>query len=160
MVPEDPSRMLAMVSRHASAPGRMLDVGAFNYSGCYRPAMEEAGWTYTGADITPGPNVDVVMAEENRLPFDDASFDAIISGGTMEHVSRPWLWLPELTRVVKPGGVVALITHWMWHYHPHPVDCFRFMPDGMRVLFGDAGLSEPEVEMVQDGHILACGVRR
>jgi SAM-dependent methyltransferase len=42
--------------------------------------------------------------EDNRLPFDDASFDVVVSNQVFEHVFQPQLILPEINRVLRPGG--------------------------------------------------------
>lgn len=39
-----------------------------------------------------------------RLPYDDASFDAVLSMGVLEHVQHPDRSLDELHRVLRPGG--------------------------------------------------------
>jgi hypothetical protein len=33
----------------------------------------------------------------------------VISGSTMEHVARPWRWVPELVRILRPGGLLAIV---------------------------------------------------
>jgi ubiquinone/menaquinone biosynthesis C-methylase UbiE len=38
------------------------------------------------------------------LPFEDASFDTVLSCGVLEHVERPESSLDEIRRVLKPGG--------------------------------------------------------
>lgn len=47
------------------------------------------------------------------LPFDDGSFDLIVGLSVMSHLTAPFqeLWLQELRRVLRPGGVVLLSTH-------------------------------------------------
>jgi SAM-dependent methyltransferase len=43
-----------------------------------------------------------------RLPFDDASFDAVLSCGVLEHVQDPDGSVEELRRVLRPGGAFYL----------------------------------------------------
>lgn len=112
----------------------VLDVGSLDVNGNYRGYVESRYGFYTGLDIQAGNNVDVVTLDPYNFPFSDGDFDIVISGSTMEHVEAIWLWFPELFRVVRPGGHVVVLTHTSWEYHPHPVDCWRVMPDGMRYL--------------------------
>lgn len=117
----------------------VLDVGSFDVNGNYRDLVTKRGWQYTGVDIVPGKNVDIVSEDQYHFPFADNQFDIVMSGSTMEHVEAIWQWIPELARMVKPGGLLSIITHTHWRYHPHPVDCWRIMPDGMRYLFNLTG---------------------
>lgn len=43
-----------------------------------------------------------------RLPFPDASFDAVYTSDVLGHVAHVPLWLGELNRVLRPGGVLAM----------------------------------------------------
>ncbi len=45
-----------------------------------------------------------------RLPFPDASFDAVASQFLLEQLRDPAAAVREMTRVLKPGGVLALVT--------------------------------------------------
>lgn len=123
------------MSRHAD----VLDVGSLDVNGSYRGLVEKRGWHYTGLDLTAGKNVDVVAEQPYAYPFADGSFDVVISGSTAEHVAMPWLWVPELARLLRPGGMLAIITHTSWMLHRFPCDYWRFMPDGLRLLFDLAG---------------------
>jgi len=113
----------------------VLDVGSMDVNGSYRGSVEKRGWAYTGLDISKGPNVDVISVDPYGFPVDNNMYDLVMSGSTMEHVEDIWLWVPELVRVLKPNGYLVILTHTSWEYHPHPVDCWRIMPDGMRFLF-------------------------
>lgn len=136
-------QMIHVLSAHQpAAPVSLLDVGSLNVNGTYRNLVEQRRWQYTGLDIAAGDNVDVVADSPYVYPFEDDTFDVVISGSTMEHVQAIWLWIPELVRVLRPGGLLAVITHTQFVYHPYPVDCWRIMPDGMRYLFDLTGALE------------------
>lgn len=120
----------------------VLDVGSYDVNGTYRPLVESLGWGYVGLDVAKGPNVDIVASDPYRFPIGDGAYDVVISGSTMEHVEAIWLWVPELVRVLRPGGLLAIVTHWQFPEHRYPVDCWRIMADGMRYLFDQTGQLE------------------
>lgn len=120
-------------------PLRVLDVGSLNVNGSYKPHMFPA-WTYTGCDISAGANVDVVQDDPYELPFDAESFNLVICGQVLEHVERPWVLVPEMARVLVPGGLLIIAAPWQWGIHRYPLDCWRILPDGMSVLLNDAKL--------------------
>ena len=48
------------------------------------------------------------MADGQRLPFPDATFDRIIAAEVMEHIPDDEAAAAELSRVLKPGGTLAV----------------------------------------------------
>ena len=127
--------MTNLLERYKRPVANVLDVGSYDVNGTYRPLIEGKGWQYTGLDLTPGPNVDIVSPEPYLFPIADNTYDIVISGSTMEHVEAIWLWVPELVRVLKQGGLLVIVTHWQFPEHRYPIDCWRIMPDGMKFLF-------------------------
>lgn len=118
----------------------VLDVGSYDVNGTYRPLVEARHALYTGLDIRPGPNVDVV-AEDNiyMYPFPDQSFDAVICGNMLHNTTAFWNVIPEMVRVLRPGGLLAIVAP-TWnkpHSGKYPLDCWRFMRDGLRYLFNE-----------------------
>jgi SAM-dependent methyltransferase len=65
-------------------------------------AMRDAG------EIAPGLSCTSVNGDGTRLPFADASFDRVIASEVMEHVPDDMAALDELTRVLRPGGTIAI----------------------------------------------------
>jgi demethylmenaquinone methyltransferase/2-methoxy-6-polyprenyl-1,4-benzoquinol methylase len=51
----------------------------------------------------------LVEGTAERLPFDDASFDALTFTYLLRYVEHPGETLAELARVVRPGGTVAAL---------------------------------------------------
>lgn len=137
-------------------PLDVLDVGAKNVNGTYRPIFK--GMNYVGVDCEQGNNVDFVT-EPYKLPFPDTSFDVVISGQTLEHCEYPWLLVNEMARVLRPNGKMCLVAPSVWEEHRYPYDCFRFMPDGMKALCRQAGLEPIKSERVRaDKNRIDCYV--
>ena len=59
----------------------------------------------TGAGL--GTRIGLVAGQAERLPFPDASFDALTFTYLLRYVDDPQATLAELARVVKPGGTMA-----------------------------------------------------
>ena len=68
----------------------------------------------------------------------EGEFDIVIADQVLEHVERPWLGAREILRVLKSGGITVVATPGLYPIHQSPVDCWRIMPDGYKVLFPEA----------------------
>lgn len=159
MHPEAYIEMRKLLERAPGDAAHCLDVGSLDVNGNYRKMVLSMGWTCLGLDIREGKNVDVV-APAYEYPFEDGEFDVVISGSTMEHVLKPWLWIRELARVTRRGGLVAILTHHTFPFHEYPVDTFRYFPDGMKSIFDEAGcLSDYHIEMVNDHDIVGSAIK-
>ena len=51
--------------------------------------------------IEEGENVDIVTDKLYDYPFEDNSFDIVITGSTMEHVVDIYRWVKELSRITS-----------------------------------------------------------
>lgn len=59
---------------------------------------------------TPGGEVAYVRGDAERLPFVDASFDAVCCFAALNLIADPFAALDEMARVLTPGGRIALFT--------------------------------------------------
>jgi ubiquinone/menaquinone biosynthesis C-methylase UbiE len=75
------------------------------------------------------------------LPLRAACFDAIISIQVLEHMKKPWIVLDEMSRVLKPGGVLFLSCPQGEPQHQVPYDFFRYTPFGLRSLLEERGFA-------------------
>ena len=111
--------------RHVHVGARVLDWGAGN--GHFSYFLVRAGYRATGFSFMPfvyqswlpqgAPYTFVAGSEREpvRLPFEDASFQAVASIGVLEHVRETGGSesgsLSEIARVLEPGGVFVC-----WHF--------------------------------------------
>ncbi|WP_289008048.1 methyltransferase domain-containing protein [uncultured Thermomonospora sp.] len=57
-----------------------------------------------------GDTIGYVRGNAARLPFRDGVFDAVCCFGGLHLFDDPWAALDDMTRVLKPGGRLALLT--------------------------------------------------
>ena len=86
---------------------------------------------YTGVDYDSeghshaNENIDVYY-DGVTLPFEPARFDSIFSSEVFEHVFTLQQILPELNRVLKPGGKMLITCPFAWEEHEVPADYARY----------------------------------
>lgn len=66
------------------------------------------------------------------FPFADSQFDCVFCSQVLEHVFNPFEFLPEINRVVKPGGKLLLTVPFVWDEHEQPYDFARYSSFGLR----------------------------
>ncbi len=142
----------------AGAPGRrLLDVGGG--TGNYAAALREEGWQPVVCDRSAdmlaraaAKGLETVEGDAQALPFEDASFDAVICVSMLHHVDDRPRALAEQRRVLRPGGRGALmvfaredIEHawyldyfpstraWMDASHPPLADLSDLLPGAQRI---------------------------
>lgn len=108
-----------------------------------------------------------VVGDAQKLPFEAAAFDTVVSGLALNFIPNPGLALDEMRRVTRPGGVVAA---YVWDYagkmemlkifwaavaldpdaaNVHEGTRFELtQPEPLATLFKNAGLEEVEVDAI------------
>ena len=109
-------RRLAVAETVPSAGGRFLDVATgtgavalelIRQKGCSVVGLDQSREMLTVARRRLPDRVRLAEGEADRLPFDDAAFDALTFTYLFRYVDDPGATLRELARVVKPGGTIA-----------------------------------------------------
>lgn len=115
---EHPGRFLDLL---ASTDGPVLDNGS-------------AGRQWPGVinlDILATCNTVDVRADALALPFPDNSFALVLSQAVLEHVTDPQAYVDEITRILRPGGLVYIEAAFMQIVHQAPHHYFNVTPFGL-----------------------------
>ena len=127
---QDPRWRAFLVSRIPPGAGRVLDVASGTGAVAIELAHADPGRTVIGIDQSPemlaagGARVaqaglsDRIELREGRaedLPFADGEFDALTFTYLLRYVDDVPATLGELTRVVRPGGTVAMLEFGLPH---------------------------------------------
>jgi SAM-dependent methyltransferase len=84
-----------------------------------------------------------------HLPYEEGLFDLVYSCQVLEHVRHPDVLLPDVFRVLKPGGAFVGSVAYLEPYHSYSI--FNFTPYGLMSVCRDAGLDMLELRPSIDG---------
>jgi arsenite methyltransferase len=85
-----------------------------------------------------GPQVGFLRADAQRLPLRDDTVDAVVSIAMLQLIPDPATALAEMSRVLKPGGRLAV----MVPTAGNPGPLWRLLPNGGVYFFGDDELGD------------------
>jgi SAM-dependent methyltransferase len=108
--------------------GRTLDIGCGQkpYKNLFLNTTE-----YLGMDIEQSGHdhtnecIDIYYDGIN-FPFKTNEFDSIICNQVFEHLPNPEVILSEISRVLKPGGILLITVPFIADEHEQPYDFFRY----------------------------------
>lgn len=106
-----------LIQKHFPSGSRLLESGCG--AGRWVRFLSDVGYKITGLEYSDEtvqmvrkvwPDIDVLQGDCEASPFQDDSFDGVLSFGVIEHwIDGPEKPLADMYRVLKPGSV-ALIT--------------------------------------------------
>lgn len=95
--------------------GKLLDVGA-GY-GFFMEVAKERGWDVYGTEITDeavqhceSKGLKMFKGDIGSLSLDQESFDVVVSIEVIEHLNTPSMFVSEVNKVLRKGGVFYLTT--------------------------------------------------
>jgi ubiquinone/menaquinone biosynthesis C-methylase UbiE len=121
--------MPAVMEFDSFAGKRLLEVGCG--MGTDLLQFARGGASVTGVDVTPRSveisrehfrvydmKADFSLADAERLPFEDKSFDVFYSNGVLHHTPETQATVQEAHRVLKPGGRAKVMLYYRpsWNY--------------------------------------------
>jgi SAM-dependent methyltransferase len=137
------------------AHGKLLDIGCGNkpFEKLFKPFVTE----HIGCDVAQSSDhrVDFICSA-TKLPFEDSSYNTVLSTQVIEHVADHQAFLSEVFRVLKSNGVLILSGPMYWPLHEEPYDFFRFTEHGFRFLLERLGFVKLQV-LNNGGKWALCG---
>ena len=120
-------------------PGLTIEIGAG--SGNFKAFLPES----VAVDVVFAPWLDLV-ADAHALPFGDESVSNVVLIDALHHLGEPRRFLREASRILAPGGRLALIepaitafSYWFYRFlHPEHVDLGADPFDELDEAFRDA----------------------
>lgn len=132
--------------------GKILDFGCGSKP--YAQYFKHAS-AYIGLDIKnpahPHLNEQIdVFYDGKKIPFADNEFDSVFSSEVFEHIFNIDEVLPEIHRVLKPGGKLLFTCPFAWPEHEVPYDFGRYSSFGIKHIIEKAGFKI--IEQHKAGH--------
>lgn len=96
--------------------GKLLDVGCA--TGFFLDLARSQGWEVIGSEVSTFSaryarqrfDLDVRVGTLRQLQFDAQMFDVVTMWDVIEHVVDPLAELEEVQRILRPGGLLSIIT--------------------------------------------------
>lgn len=116
---------------------KILDVGCGQ--GTISQMLHEQGAEVHGIDMSSTsvayvnehyPHVNARVGNALELPFEDASFDMVVSIGVLHHTPNPYKGFTECIRVLKPAGRFIPLLYSKWHPYPLAYKFARYFIGG------------------------------
>jgi len=125
---------------------KLIEVGSLSVNSNIKNTLKD-NMEYIGIDIVKGENVDIVLDDPYKFPFEDKSVDVVISISVFEHTEFFWLTYLEILRVLKDDGLFFLNAPSNSKFHRHETDNWRFYPDSSLALqkWGERNNFNPKV---------------
>ena len=132
----------------------------------------------SGRVAAEGTQASFMIADAEALPFEDGSFDAVVSNSLAHHLPDPGVLWSEIKRLLRPGGSLyvtdllraeskekarEVVETYSGEEHPLLKDDFyhsllaAFTLEEVRAQLSELGLDGFQVEAVSDRHWLVAG---
>ena len=106
--------------------------------------------SYVGLDIETALSYDDVQPDVLwngvTMPFENDTFDVVLSTEVLEHILNPDVYLLEVKRVLKPGGIFFFTVPFLMSLHEIPHDYYRYTPYALEMIFKRTGFADIKIK--------------
>ncbi|MEA3426507.1 MAG: methyltransferase domain-containing protein [Bacteroidota bacterium] len=136
--------------------GRLMDFGCGSkpYQSLFTNVTEYIGLDYAGEGHSHEQESIDVYYDGKTIPFENETFDSVLSSEVFEHLFALQQLLPEIARVTKKGGKFLITCPFVWEEHEIPVDYARYTRFALQDMLEKNGF---EIEVIdKNGHFLSA----
>lgn len=134
---QDVSNFMARAGKTYDDDGlRVLDIAPQDHEGA-KPYFKKATVETLDIDAKSGATYIADICENNGDTIPADSFDVVVCTEVLEHTLQPFDAVKEMSRILKPGGIVLVSVPYNSRIHGPLPDCWRFTEHGLRALFKD-----------------------
>lgn len=121
--------------------GKILDVGCGSkpYRDLFKTIAEYHGLEYSESASGIAHKAQDFIYDGHTFPFEDSSYDCVISSEVLEHVFNADEFLSEINRCLKKDGKLLLTVPFVWDEHEQPGDFGRYTSFGLKYLLEEHG---------------------
>jgi SAM-dependent methyltransferase len=153
VVPVGSMLMANLVARNYSdllpkyAKGKLLDLGCGNVPmyEAYKDSVEDVDCVDWGNTEHSDSHLDYLMDLNEPLDLPSNEYDTIILSDVLEHIKNPKVLVSEVSRILKPGGVLLLNVPFYYWLHETPHDYHRYTEYALRDMAENAGLQVEKI---------------
>lgn len=130
--------------------GVLLDVGCGQMP--YKPILtspESKVIKYIGLDQKNNEihkNKPDITWKDGKIPLDDNSVDCAVATEVFEHCPEPDKVIGEISRVLKPEGLLFFTVPFLWPLHEAPYDEYRYTPFSITRILKQNGFSDIDLK--------------
>ena len=134
--------------------GEVLDAGSKSTNASYYKHIDTSNAKIIFSDINAKDNTILKLNFEEPLQVNSESFDTVIAMNLLEHIFNYHLFLTEVNRILRKGGMLVGCVPFLIPYHADPDDYFRYTHTTINKILKDAGFKNIEVNTIGEGGLL------
>lgn len=141
---------------------KLLDLGCGNkpYKTLYAQYCNASVGIDVPSTLHQKNNIDMIYDGE-KIPFDNETFDIVLSTEVLEHVCEPKDFLKEIHRVLKPNGTAIITVPFLVPLHEIPYDYYRYTFYGLQYLLSQTNFNIVSIQTFAEyfGVLISFGVQ-
>lgn len=170
-------RLHELLKNHDASYGKLLDIGCSTGKLIFH--MQKLGYTVAGCDVNTeaveiavNNGLEAQIGTVEMINYASESFDIIHMGDVLEHVPSPTQVLRAAHRLLKPNGVIVIltpnakssfsiatlslsrITGFPWTHSEAPYHLFEFTQKSIQELLKNTGFSPAKIVTSGKAHFL------